>query len=375
MPTGTTVTVREPGAPDVVLNVMLALGTSVVFEDPALNVTVWFSTSETVNAIPPVVPSSAMVRLEGRPESEGASLFDTTVNTNDVDAVAPAGLSVTVKDKVVEPNRFGAGVTVSVRAELEATAFTGLMLTLPVGTKVVLEDPKLTATESVLSLSATVNVKELSVPSSEIERFAIVDTVGTSFWDVTLTTKELVADVVAESRTVSVSVAVPNWFAAGVTVKERAVVVATATELVIDTLATGTSVVFEDVAVTVNVSPGSASVTVKPRLPVATSSFTVWGPMVVMVGVSFTLLNVTVNVVVEDLLFASVLLPLPVPLSRTVSVTVTVPVRSGAERTVKERADVLATAVPFVSVMLPSGMIVWLDEAAVTVSVSPDSTS
>ena len=88
--------------------------------------------------------------------------------------------------------------------------------------------------------------------------------VGRSFWDVTVSRNVSTADPLSASVTVTVIVAVPNWFASGVTVTVRFAPLPPNTMF-----ALGTNAVFDELPVTARAAAAvSTSPTVNANAPV-----------------------------------------------------------------------------------------------------------
>jgi hypothetical protein len=118
-----------------------------------------------------------------------------------------------------------------------------------------------------VSTSPTVKASAAVAVPLSVVWLAIAAMVGTSFTAVTVRTKVSLV-VVVPSFTVTVIVAVPNSFSAGVAVSVREAPVPPKTRF-----ALGMSVVFEEVAVTVRAAAAvSTSPIVKARAAVAVSS-------------------------------------------------------------------------------------------------------
>ncbi len=290
----------EPEPP----NTIFAFGTNVVSLELALTVrdVVVVSTSPIVKEIALVAVSSFVV-CAAISEIVGVSFTAVTVNTNVSVAVNVPSLTVTVI--VAEPDKFAAGVTVTVRfaPEPPKTIFA-------FGTNVVSLELPLTV-KDVVVVSKSPIVKEIALVavSSFTVTSAMLLIVGASFTADTVNTNVSVA-VNVPSLTVTVIVADPDKFAAGVTVTVRL-----APEPPNTMFAFGTKVVSLELPLTVNeVVAVSKSPMVKEIELVAVSSFVDWAAMSLMVGVSFT--AVTVNTKV------SVAVNVP---SLTVTVIVAVP--------------------------------------------------
>src|SRR4051812_46944559 len=195
-----------------------------------------------------------------------------------VNVLVPVGIEVTVRRKLVlavywpsltfrvmlaEPDWPAAGVTVTVRlAPLPPSAM------LPCGTRVGFEEALLKA-RLARAVSGSPMVKlsgpvELSTPMLWLPMLEIV---GGSLIAFTVTTKLLLA-LYCPSLTITVIVAVPFWFAAGVTVTVRFAPAPPNT-----TLATGTRVGLDEPRVKIRFAAAvSASPMVKPSAPVEVSS-------------------------------------------------------------------------------------------------------
>ena len=148
--------------------------------------------------------------------------------------------------------------------------------------------------------------------------------VGGSLTAVTVSTNVSLV-VVVPSLTVRVIVAVPLWFAAGVTVTVRFAPPPPRTRL-----ASGTSVWSEEVAVTIRLAAAvSTSPTVTASAPVAVSSVVVWSATSLIVGGSLTAVTVRTKVsLVVAVPSSTVTVIVAVPLWFAAGVTVTV--RRGA---------------------------------------------
>ena len=346
--TGVTVTVRLAPLP---AKTILPTGTSAGLDDAPVSVkaSAAVSTSPTLNASAAVAASSSIVRL---PTSEivGASFTAATDNTKVDRLVAAPSLTVTVM--IAVPKRLGAGVSEIVRPSPAppATMFAS-------GTKVWSDDVALTVRlPAGDSTSATRKPTAFSGVSSAIALFVRPETVGASLIGLTTSTKVSVAVPPAPSSTVRVIVAVPDWFAAGVTVSVRLPPLPAKT-----ILPAGTSIVFDELPTTPN-APSAVSRSPIAKLigPSRTSSSVLRSPRCAIVGRSFTGVTVSRKI--------SVTRP-PEP-SSAVSVIVVVPNWSASGKIETVRLAPLP-----VSVILPSGTNARFDEVAVTfrllVSTSP----
>jgi hypothetical protein len=309
---GVTVTVRLAPEPP---NTMLAFGTNVVSLDEPLTVS-----DATAVSASPTVNESALVAVSSFVDCAaislivGASLTAVTVNTNVSEVVNVPSLTVTVI--VALPLRFAAGVTVTVRLAPDPpnTMFA-------FGTNVVSLDEPLTVNDvAVVSTSPIVNESALVAVSSFVDCAAISLIVGASLTAVTVKTKVSLA-VNVPSLTVTVIVAVPLKFDAGVTVTVRF-----APEPPNTMFAFGTNVVSLDVPLTVNEATAvSISSTVNESALVAVSSFVDCAAISLIVGPSFTALTVKTNVsfaVLNPSLTVTVIVAVPFWLAAGVIVTV-----------------------------------------------------
>jgi hypothetical protein len=218
-------------------------------------------------------------------EIVGASFTAVTVSRNDVDADALPSLTVMVTVEV--PLWFATGISVIVRLAPDPPK-----TMLLAGNSVVLVELRESVSDpAAVSASPTVKAIGPRSVSSGVDWLAMVEMVGVSLTEVTVTWNDVEVDA-APSLTVTVMVTVPERFADGVTVTVRVSPDPPKTIPV-----NGTSVVLLDARLRVrDPTAVSTSPTTKARGAVDESSTMVTLPMVVMVGGSFTDVTVRTNV-------------------------------------------------------------------------------
>ena len=244
---------------------------------------------------------------------------------------------------VALPLWFAAGVTAIVRFGLTPPS-----VMFASGTNARLSEPAVTTRDaSAVSGSPTVKAMAPVGTSSAVACGPMSLIVGGSSTPVTVSTNVSLTPVVP-SDTVTVIVALPLWFGAGVIVIVRFGLTPPSVMF-----ASGTNARLSELAVTTSdPSAVSGSPTVKAIAPVATASAVTWGPMSLIVGGSSTPVTVSTNVSLTAV----------VP-SDTVTVIVALPLWFGAGVIVIVRSGLTPP-----SVMFASGTNAGLSELAVTTS-------